>query len=226
MSSAVLEKPGFMGEFETFDWEDSEELGAFVESGAPTKTNWIVHEIGDRPAVHPSVDQRRMGVGSKNGGRLLPPISDQIEHIIKALSLTITQTARILDVARPTIYEWRKSEGDGNLTEANRRRLSKIFDIAKTWEGYGKGPIGTKVMIPFIDDHRSLLDDLVSDELDMSRIKNRMRLLAEEPNKDVLVGQREARWREALREQGYEEPSEEEKQANLEDNLRALYYEY
>lgn len=159
----------------------------------------------------------------------VPALDLQVEMIIDAFSLTVSQAARVFDVSRPTVYSWRNKVGIGNVSEKNKERLLNVYELAKYWKELDCGPLGDLNLIPFEDDHKCLIDYLTASSLDIQaveKIKERLRLLANPDEKTGLVGPGTDHWREAFRKQGFEESTPEEREANFEDNLRRIRYEY
>lgn len=62
---------------------------------------------------------------------LVPDPSSDLLEIRNSFGLSITATARVLRVERPTIYAWLKSTSTPSV--ANRRRLRTIASLATTW---------------------------------------------------------------------------------------------
>lgn len=157
-----------------------------------------------------------------------PTVAFQVETILRAFSLTMTQAARVLGVSRPTVYAWRKITENGKIEGANQERLLQVYKLAREWEERGLGPLGDRNLVPFEDDHLCLLDYLTGDDLDgaaVAKVKERLDLLATHPDDPKAAGHRKINWRESFRKQGFKESSQEEQDASFEDNLRRIRYE-
>lgn len=150
-----------------------------------------------------------------------PIISAQVSVIINAFSLTISQTARVLAVSRLTVYDWIKSEESCNAENPKHQRLMAVHGLASQWNSFGIGPLG-QAHAPFISDHRSIIEVLSVDPLDMTtltEVERRLKLLTDNDRDIVLVGEKAARWRTAIESAP---PSMEVQESNLENNLRAI----
>lgn len=168
------------------------------------------------------VGQRVVRVAkTSKADELLPPISVAVNQLVSALSLTVSQAARIFGITRPTVYAWRRAEGHVKIEDTNQKRLVQIFGLFREWDRKSLGPLGERAHVPFLSDHRSIVDLLSGDLLDeatLAEVRNRLELLAAKDRENVLVGEKAARWREAI---GSEPLSGEALDSNLESNLRA-----
>lgn len=189
-----------------------------VESLKPQRRLVQVEANTAKPIGRPS--PRRIGGVSKRD-ELLPPISVAVNQLVSALSLTVSQAARIFGITRPTVYAWRRAEGHVKIEDTNQKRLVQIFGLFREWDRKSLGPLGERAHVPFLSDHRSIVDLLSGDLLDeatLAEVRNRLEFLAAKDREDLLVGEKAARWREAI---GSEPLSGEALDSNLESNLRA-----
>jgi DNA-binding transcriptional regulator YiaG len=158
-----------------------------------------------------------------------PRISTQVATIIEAFSLTISQTARVLAITRPTVYAWKKSEDSCNTERMDHQRLMKVYDLAAEWNSYNLGPMGDRNVMPFADDQKGIVGYLSSNELTpelLRKISDRMRVLAEPKEHSGLLATRGTNWREAFKKMGIAGPTTEQQDAIQDDNLSRLRHEY
>lgn len=102
---------------------------------------------------------------------------EKISGIRHYLSLNMTDLAAVLNVGRPTVYQW--TAVPNTLLKANHReRLNAIYKAARYWRTLSAMPMGPLIREP-AGDNRSMLDLLSSDRLNLQLIHSRMRQLKE-----------------------------------------------
>jgi hypothetical protein len=89
---------------------------------------------------------------------LLP--QEQMAGIQRYLSANLTDLARVLRIARPTVYAWlRGAEPHG----FNLERIAKLYRIARGWRAMSSAPLGKFLNVRFPDGGSVL--DLLSEEI-------------------------------------------------------------
>jgi DNA-binding transcriptional regulator YiaG len=73
------------------------------------------------------------------------------------LSLSMVELAAALELERPTIYAW--LGGRSEPQERNRRRLQRLFEVARRWSLLSSFPLGARARHP--DQHGTSLLDLL-----------------------------------------------------------------
>lgn len=101
----------------------------------------------------------------------------QVVLIRRWLSLNVADTARVLQVQRPTIYAW--TSGDSFPTIKHRRRIEAVYKLARLWRERSAQPIGQRVRQPVVGE-RSLFDLLCEQRIDTGAVARAVRLLANE----------------------------------------------
>ena len=96
------------------------------------------------------------------------PVVDQLKEVQAALSLNKSQLARILQVTRPTIYEWFEGKEPNPI---NRERIRTLLSILARNAVSGARPLNARfVRQPAGLAEPSLLDLLCEDRLDQERV--------------------------------------------------------
>lgn len=143
----------------------------------------------------------------------MPP-ADQALEMMAALNMNKTLFAEVLGVSRPTLYDWLEGK-EPNI--ANARRLTLLAKLLA-----GAGVTAANSLSPrFVreslnEGEPSLLELLKADTLDEARVAE---VLAEaKALEDEAEGARLAR-EDRLRALGFEEPTAEQRKANLALNI-------
>lgn len=166
--------------------------------------------------------------GKKGNPQTVPMISEQIEAVMRAFSLTVTQAARVLNITRPTVYAWKKTEDPCNAEDPKHQRLMKVHDLVKQWLAHDLGPMGDRNLVPFEDDRKSIVGYLSSPDLDdqlIAKIHERLDILANPKAYPGLLAIKGTNWREAFRRQGIAGPTPEQQDAIQDDNLSRIRHE-
>lgn len=80
------------------------------------------------------------------------------------LSLNISQLAAVLNVTRPTVYDW--LSGDRSPHADNALRIKQVYDLAREWEASSGVPLSNLATTPVVADH-SLVSALSGDVPDL-----------------------------------------------------------
>jgi hypothetical protein len=96
---------------------------------------------------------------------------DVIANLRSALSLNMSEVARVLRVERPTVYAWLRS--DSVPQRSNSIRLARLNDVARRWQRGMTAPLGDAVRTAGTDG-RSLVDLLATDPLPEEHIEQRL----------------------------------------------------
>lgn len=127
----------------------------------------LLPHVGSSPLI---VDRRsvqrppRIDARLPAGGLEAPSVPDQLKELQAALSLNKSQLARILQVTRPTIYEWYGGK-EPNATNSERIRI--LLRILARVPVSGTKPLNARfVRQPMGLAESSLLDLLCRDRLD------------------------------------------------------------
>lgn len=102
--------------------------------------------------------------------------SEQVLLIRRWLSLNVADTARVLQVQRPTIYAW--TSGRAFPSQEHLQRITILYELASLWRERSDEPIGQRIRQPVIS-NRTLFDLLSDATIERSQVVSAMRLLAE-----------------------------------------------
>jgi hypothetical protein len=140
--------------------------------------------------------------------------ADQALEVLAAMSLNKTLLAEVLGVSRPTLYDWL---GGKEPNVANAQRLTTLVQLLANAGVTAATSLSPRfVRQPLNDGDPSLLDLLKEDTLDEQRVG---KLLKEaKALEDVAENKRVAR-EARLAALGFEEPSHEQRKANLALNV-------
>lgn len=140
--------------------------------------------------------------------------ADQARAVMAALNLNKTQLAEVIRVSRPTLYDWLDGK---EPNAANAQRLTALVQLLANAGVTAADSISPRfVREAFNDGEPSLLDLLKSDTLDETRVA---KVLAEaKALEDEAEGARLAR-EDRLRALGFEDPTAEQRKANLALNV-------
>lgn len=130
-----------------------------AESRVQTTGQYIIRELGVKDYGRPHVAEALLSV------------SERLTAIRAYLSLNVAELSRVLHVKRPTIYSW-ASDNVKSLKSQHRDRLAQIFALSKTWRSMTPYSVGEFVREPG-PNGSTLVDLLVSSELDVTAIKSR-----------------------------------------------------
>jgi len=145
---------------------------------------------------------------------LTAPVPEQLREFLAALSLSKSQLAEVLRVARPTLYEW--LDGKAPST-ANQERIAQLMRVMTRAGVAGPRPLNARfVRHPLRDGAPSLLALLQSETLDEPRI---LTAISEAQAMDQEAQARLRDKEDRLRGLGYERPSDQERREQLATNI-------
>jgi hypothetical protein len=170
--------------------------------------------VDTREGVRPRAAQRVATEHSRARELLTLSAGDQAREVLASLSLNRSQLAEILRIARPTLYDWL----DGREPNAaNSDRLLVLLRLLARAGVSSSDPLPPRfVRHPLNDEGVSLLDLLRSEDLDEERA---LALLGEARALVREMDSRRNEREERLRDLGFEEPSAEERKAQLANSV-------
>jgi DNA-binding transcriptional regulator YiaG len=127
--------------------------------------------------------------------------SQLLGTIRSSLSLRVTELAEALQVQRPTIYAWMKSETEPQ--DDNRLRLEVISEIAREWRSLSDKPLGNLLRQP-TGDSPSLMNLLKRKHLNQSGISKLLRQLSNALEGQVPKWKRRLTATEQARQRGFD----------------------
>lgn len=85
-------------------------------------------------------------------------------HAVRSIfHLTISQTAEVFRVSRPTIYQWQTLEDDKNIrAQKDCNRMRNLYDLANKWKMLG--PLTGRWLTTPIQDNKSVFEMLCEDQ--------------------------------------------------------------
>lgn len=96
---------------------------------------------------------------------LLP--QEQLAGIQRYFSLNISDLAKVLRVARPTVYSWLRGVQPQGQHSA---RLNQLYRVARSWRSLSSSPVGEYLSAP-LGDNSSLMSYLSTETLDEAAIQ-------------------------------------------------------
>jgi hypothetical protein len=130
-----------------------------------------------------AVVNREPGVTITRVKDALLTAGEQLDFVQDVLSLSVTQIASILKVARPTIYAWMREEVGWPRDPEVARRLMDLAGVARRWRELSDRDLGRFIDVPVDDAQRSLVDLLVAPDLADVDLDETLRLLADRLNR-------------------------------------------
>ena len=140
-----------------------------------------------------------------------PTIGTRLALLRRWLSLSIDETVRILDVDRPTIYDWQRGQ---TPDEADLRRLQELFDIGRGWRDRSSSPVGPRGRLVLDGETASLETLLRASLIDRAAVEALLDRLSIMP-----VRERAA---ELAHRHGFPSLSPEEAEANIERETSSI----
>jgi DNA-binding XRE family transcriptional regulator len=95
---------------------------------------------------------------------------EKIAGIKHYLSLNMSDLATVLNVARPTVYQWER--GPGALRSKHRLRIDAVYKAARAWRALSSAPMGAFVREPLAEGRNML--ELLSGDLESPAIRDAM----------------------------------------------------
>jgi hypothetical protein len=145
------------------------------------------------------------------------PVAEQAREVMAALALNKKQMAEVLKVTRPTLYAWLDGAEPSPENTVLLMTLLRLMDKSGV---QGAEPLNARFVRHRVEeDVPALLELLYAEIWDEGRIA---RSLTEARMLTAQLDARRQSREDRLRRLGYEEPSEEDRAANLDENLSAL----
>jgi hypothetical protein len=167
-----------------------------------------------RPAVTVALASRAADQRPRYRKLLTQSFGHQAKEAMAALSLTKSQLAGVLQVSRPTIYEWLAGNEPNS---SNATRLTTVLRLLTRAGISSESPLNARFVRHAIHERSASIIDLLSaDALDEATIEAMLReavALGKEAE-----GQRASR-ENRLRALGYEEPSPEQRRDQLNQTI-------
>jgi hypothetical protein len=123
--------------------------------------NLIDHSSNNLISVFTSLDKTQA---------ILP--KEKLEALRKYMGFNISEIASILQIQRPTVYEWLGTDNP-KLRKSNRKRLNAIYEICEKWHQTRVGRLGQYVRRA-IYKNKSLFDLLSEENLNYEIIYEAM----------------------------------------------------
>lgn len=171
---------------------------------APTGTRVFVMTARDRTDRHDEAKSPATIVGD----------------IKAAFGLNVTQLARILQVERPTIYQWMDEDQNPRIQPRNRERLLTIQMFAEEWNRISSQP-ANKLFETLSFEGKTLMDLLGNNTLDKPTIRSAMQAVATQ----IAENQAKKKARSIagrLRDMGFPPPPKENARTTLAANTRSV----
>lgn len=173
------------------------------------------HHIGSSPLIH---DRRPINFPPEISADLVKvvvrPIVEQVRELLAALSLNKSQLAKILRVARPTIYEWLQGK---EPNPANTDRLHTLLRILDRASVSSVAPLNARfVRQPAGSDSLSLIDQLIEEQINEDRL---LQVIKQVQDLGDQASQMRASREDRLRRLGFEDPDEEQRREQLARNV-------
>ena len=141
-------------------------------------------------------------------------VAEQLQEILTALSINKSQLAQILQVSRPTIYDWIKGK-EPNAT--NMERVHILLRILATSSVSRENPLNARfVRGPTDFDVPSLIDALSEDDIDEAKV---LHIVEKVKVLDSSATQRKADREDRLRALGFVEVNDEQKREQISRNV-------
>ncbi len=103
---------------------------------------------------------------------------ERLAAIQRTLSLSVTEVAQVLGVARGTLYGWMKGTVPVPKMQSDSNRLSELHRVATMWRTRTNETLGRLVAAPVGDEGTSLLSLLSAPEWQFTAIESTMEALA------------------------------------------------
>jgi hypothetical protein len=95
---------------------------------------------------------------------------EQIVGIQRYLSMNVTYLAKVLRIARPTVYAWMRG---ADPHDVNLERIRQLHRISRMWRSMSSIPVGNYLTLP-LGGGSSLLEQLSQEQLQESAISESM----------------------------------------------------
>ena len=150
------------------------------------------------------------GLSTKRSRMPVASAKDQVSMIKIQLGLSVSDLANVLQVRRPTVYQWLSgSEPRRN----NLARLNSLYKVALEWRELSNEKPGTYIKASMLDG-RSLMDLLCEDEININQISALLYRINERLSSEAPAKSRRS-IAKRLSQKGYDQPSKDEQNENL-----------
>ena len=99
----------------------------------------------------------------------------QIDNLRRHMGFNISELAKIMQVKRPTIYEWLTGKPPNRKSQ---NRLDEIYDFCQRWTEKKAGKLGRYIYRKITQDNKCLMELLEDDVLDTLQINGALDLIA------------------------------------------------
>ena len=140
---------------------------------------------------------------------LAEDVPTQLAHLAHWLSVNKSQISQIMQVSRPTLYEWL---GGGMPSDANRMRLAGLLKLLAQSGLSNSSALDARFVRQPLEDGVSLLDVLSRSDLVESEV---LRCVGAIRSLERVARQRELRRSEKFASRGFETVSSEARRSNL-----------
>ncbi len=138
---------------------------------------------------------------------------EKLQDLKQILELNVLELAAVLQVSRPTIYEWQNTE-EIKLHSKNQERLNNLFAVSEAWKVKQAGSLGSYLHKTINQYKKSLFSLLTSEYLDLKKINQYLDDLATH----LRAKQDKDRAHDALlKEHGFEPISKDDRGDRIDD---------
>lgn len=161
-------------------------------------------------STHTEETLNALKIPDMNPGRETTKSTEQqINDLRKYMGFNISELAKILQVKRPTIYEWIAGKFP---SYKNQDRLDLIYTFCQRWMEKKVGKIGRHMYRNVTKDNKSLMDLFEADDFDRLQINAALDLVASIISKTI---KERSEIDKILKSEGFEPISKEEQKARL-----------
>lgn len=179
-------------------------------------TSTLVHDERGTPratAASEAISAAAPAAPVRRGVLALSP-ADQVTEALSALAVNKSQLAEILQVSRPTLYDWSEGKEPNN---ANAARLTALLRILEQGGASSRSPLFRRFVIHALTENgMALIDALRSEAWDERRVS--ALVCAAKALGDEAESRRISK-EDKLRALGFEEPSDEQRREQLARNV-------
>jgi transcriptional regulator with XRE-family HTH domain len=104
--------------------------------------------------------------------------SENLKDLRDKMGFNLSELASVMQVTRPTIYEWMDNEGK-KIHKNKENRINQIYEVYKEWDKTKLGYLGIYIGKTAID-NKSLLDILSCDKIDKELVSKALKSLESE----------------------------------------------
>lgn len=154
-------------------------LGAyFLGTGASLLNQYPL--LGQKQIISTDASLQQKSINNLSFSRIteIQNTYEQIKQLKLSMGFNILELAAVLNVSRPTIYDWIESKKT-TIHKKNQKRLHLIYEISKTWESKNTGQLGSYLHKPLGVTNISLFDLLKSENLNSGEIDSYLDSIAQ-----------------------------------------------